>query len=578
MLLKSVRGFSSRASRLKEDIPTLQQFMNKRSPSSPMEDEEVLPPYLTSAHLDGGGDGVYMETYGCQMNVADTEVVRAVLKGANYAHATAVAEAEVVLLNTCAIRENAEAKIWNRLKQIRSEKRKAAADWRKRGLASRPSGPVVGLLGCMGERLKGKLLEEEKLVDIVCGPDAYRSLPRLIAQARAGEQALDVALSLDETYADVAPVRENSDGISAFVSIMRGCNNMCSYCIVPHTRGRERSRPALSIAAEVAQLVQDGFAEITLLGQNVNSYADGSRESGHVEEAPPLRDGFSPMVPPPKASLRFAGLLDGLAAAHPEVRFRFTSPHPKDFPDDLLEVIRDRPNACASLHIPAQSGSSQVLQSMRRGYSRDTYLALIDRVRELLPHASLSSDFISGFCGETEADHEATLSLMQAVRFDKAFMFAYSMREKTHAHRRLVDDVPEDVKSRRLQAVIETFTAGAKAANMEEIGRHHLVLVEGASKKPRPDGTVEWMGRTDTNKRVVLEHRPLRTVGGEGATASTAHGGAGDNPALPLPGTYVAVRVTEALSANTLRAEPLAMTSIRHFASAESRGHENCWQ
>jgi len=398
----------------------------------------------------------------------------------------------------------------------------------------------------MGERLKGKLLEEEALVDVVCGPDAYRALPRLLARAHAGQPALDVALSLDETYADVAPVREGSDGISAFVSIMRGCNNMCSYCIVPHTRGRERSRPAASIASEVAQLAADGYREVTLLGQNVNSYADSSDGTA---DAPPMREGFRPMVPPPKAGVRFAGLLEQLALAHPEMRFRFTSPHPKDFPDDLLYVIRDLPNACASLHIPAQSGSSKVLASMRRGYSRDAYLTLIDRVRELVPHVALSSDFISGFCGEDEDDHNLTLSLMEMVRFDRAFMFAYSMREKTHAHRRLEDDVPHDVKHRRLSEIIETFNAGARAANEAEVGRDHLVLIEGLSKK----SDQEWVGRTDTNKKVVLAREPVLDATAGGAPVDVA------------VGDYVAVRVTQALSANTLRAQPLARTSIAQF-------------
>lgn len=327
---------------------------------------------------------------------ADTEVVHSVLQGSGYVQASTFSEADVVLLNTCAIRENAESKIWTRLREIRAAKRRATEGWRQRGERAPPSGPVVGILGCMGERLKGKLLETDRLVDVVCGPDAYRSLPRLLAQAEGGQPSIDVALSLDETYADVAPVRAHTDGISAFVSIMRGCNNMCSYCIVPHTRGRERSRPMASIGVEVAQLVADGYREITLLGQNVNSYADGATPAGGGRERGDgtddddgyvLREGFTPMVPPPRARVRFAGLLDTLAAAHPEVRFRFTSPHPKDFPDELLEVIRDRPNACASLHIPAQSGSSSVLQAMRRGYTRETYLRLIDRVREVVPHA-----------------------------------------------------------------------------------------------------------------------------------------------------------------------------------------------
>ena len=356
-----------------------------------------------------------------------------------------------------------------------------------------------------------------------------------------------------------------------------------------------------SIAEEVAQLAADGFREVTLLGQNVNSYADGSVESGELAAPPPMREGFRPMVPPPKASIRFAGLLEQLAVAHPEMRFRFTSPHPKDFPDDLLGVIQALPNACASLHIPAQSGSSSVLESMRRGYTRETYLTLIERVRELLPHVAISSDFISGFCGETEEDHQQTLSLLRAVQFDKAFMFAYSMREKTHAHRRLSDDVPEEIKQRRLSEVIQAFNEGARAAMEAEVGRHHLVLLEGPAKKPRPDGAVEWVGRTDTDKRVVLEYLPLPNKGalpntahqqsldsldrasgaaeGEGAKAeesAKAEGGGGEL-LMPQAGDFVAVRVTEALSANTLRAQPLALSSIAQYAQAERAGHAGFW-
>ena len=551
----AARRFSSRADGVRNVTTTLRDFMPRKAASAADDAEmDSLPPYLLSEQLHGDGRSVYMETYGCQMNVADTEVVQAVLRGAGYVHATTAADADVVLLNTCAIRENAESKIWNRLKVIRAEKRKAADGWRQRGEASRPRGATVGILGCMGERLKGKLLEEDQLVDVVCGPDAYRALPRLLAQARTGQPALDVQLSLDETYADVAPVREGTDGISAFVSIMRGCNNMCSYCIVPHTRGRERSRPAASIAREVAELAASGFREVTLLGQNVNSYADASADG--PEAAPPTRDGFKPMVPPPKASMRFAGLLQQLSEAHPEMRFRFTSPHPKDFPDELLHVIAAQPNACAQLHIPAQSGSSKVLEAMRRGYTRETYLELIDRVREVVPGVALSSDFISGFCGETEEDHQQTLSLIERVQFDKAYMFAYSMREKTHAHRKLVDDVEESVKQRRLREVIETFTAGAKAANAAEVGRVHHVLVDGVSKKD-PD---ELMGRTDTNKRVVFARRGIWG------------GGSSPDRVVPTPGEYVLVRITESLSANTLRGTPTGRVSIAQVARAGPRG------
>ena len=401
----------------------------------------------------------------------------------------------------------------------------------------------------MGERLKSRLLETEQLVDVVCGPDAYRSLPRLVAEASTGQPSLDVRLSLEETYADIAPVRECSDGISAFVSIMRGCNNMCSYCIVPFTRGRERSRSASSIASEVADLAAAGFREVTLLGQNVNSYADSSTG----DDKPSLRDGFSSKVPPARGSLRFAQLMRQLARAHPEMRFRFTSPHPKDFPDELLQVIAEEPNACQSLHIPAQSGSTQVLQAMRRGYSRQTYDTLIQRVREVLPFASISTDMIAGFCGETEDDHQQTLSLMRDTRFDKAFMFAYSLREGTHAHRKLEDDVPADIKSRRLSEIISIYDAGARAANKEQVGKRHLVLVEGTSKKDAG----EWIGRTDTNRRVVFPRKPVPWSG-----QSSEHD--------VTPGSYVEVVVTESLSANTLRGRAECLSSIAKFSNKQT--------
>jgi len=504
-------------------------------------------PYLAAEAVSGSGRRVFIETYGCQMNVADTEVVRSLMQDAGYTRAEQLAEADVVLINTCAIRDGAEKKVWNRLREVNSViGRRTAAARRNPG-----SAPLVGLLGCMAERLKGRLLEQDQLVDVVCGPDAYRELPRLLSQATSGQAAIDVRLSLEETYADIAPVREAAGGVSAFVSIMRGCNNMCSYCIVPFTRGRERSRDPDSIASEVDQLVTSGVREVTLLGQNVNSYAFDTTQQGRRagEPPPPLRDGFSSKVPPPRGDLRFAGLIERLAIAHPEVRFRFTSPHPKDFPDDLLTTIRDHPNVCEALHLPAQSGSSAVLSAMKRDYTREAYLALIERVRELLPRASISSDFISGFCGETEEDHQQTLSLLRAVRYEKAYMFAYSMREKTHAHRNLVDDVPQATKQRRLQEVINTYNEGARRSNLEEVGRTHLVLVDGLSKKSE----AEWAGRTDSNKRVVFARRPVPASAAASAEVELR------------VGDYVAVRVTEGISANTLRAEPLARSSIAEF-------------
>jgi len=546
--LAMLRAASSGASAKLAGSGRLRDFMPKPAVRRSAVDSGVsseLPPYLTAAELHGEGKHYYIETYGCQMNVADTEVVSAVLSGAGYLPCDTPAEADVVLVNTCAIREGAEMRVWNRLRELRAELRK------------RRSASVVGVLGCMAERLKGKLLEDERLADVVCGPDAYRELPRLLHTATSGQAAIDVRLSLDETYADVAPVRAHRDSVSAFVSIMRGCNNMCSYCIVPFTRGRERSRDAESISREVAALAAMGVREVTLLGQNVNSYATDSGSSSAEEDEYRLREGFASKVPPAKGSLRFAGLLARLAEAHPEVRFRFTSPHPKDFPDDLLHVIAAQPNACESLHIPAQSGSSAVLESMRRGYDRGTYDELIGRVRELLPEAAVSSDFISGFCGETEENHLQTLSLLSEVKYEKAFMFAYSMREKTHAHRSLQDDVPGAIKQRRLREVIDTFTPLARERNDAELGNVHILLLEGTSKK----SDEEWQGRTDTGKKVMLPRRAVSEAIGRSSEVELK------------VGDYVAVRVTESISAHTLRAEPIAKTTIAQFADSRRAGH-----
>jgi len=511
-------------------------------------------PYVSPSLTQGSGRTFFLETYGCQMNVSDSEVVRAVLAESGFSPSVSLDAADVVLINTCAIREGAEQRVWNRLREVNAltgrklhmkSKRRSSSDAKR-------AAPMVGLLGCMAERLKGRLLEEERLVDIVCGPDAYRQLPRLLSQASSDQAAIDVRLSLEETYADVSPVRVADGGVSAFVSIMRGCNNMCSYCIVPFTRGRERSRPSASIAAEVSELADRGYKEVTLLGQNVNSYAVDADCDGESTLVPPLRDGFRSMVPPAKGRLRFADLIHSLALEHPEMRFRFTSPHPKDFPDKLLRVVKETPNICEALHIPAQSGSSAVLESMRRGYSREAYLELIAQVRQVLPKASISSDFISGFCGETEKDHQETLSLLRTVRFEKAYMFAYSLREKTHAHRQLADDVPEAVKQRRLREVIAAFNEGARASNDAEVGSYHLLLVDGESKK----SAAELVGRSDSNKRVVFGNQRVRSsLTNPDASEVALH--AGD---------FVAVHVTESLSANTLRAIPLARTSIAQFA------------
>ncbi|CAI5475837.1 unnamed protein product [Closterium sp. Yama58-4] len=380
------------------------------------------------------------------MNVNDLEVVLGILKSAgfNVARADRPEEARVILVNTCAIRENAEAKVWHRLNYFKH----------------------VAVLGCMAERLKEQLVAADKMVDVVCGPDAYRDLPRLLDEVDAGQPGVNTLLSLDETYADVSPVRLASNSVSAFVTIMRGCDNMCSYCIVPFTRGRERSRPIRSILGEIEELAGQGVKEIYLLGQNVNSYRDTS-EINTVDSVtatvspsspassslsqPHLTPGFSTIYKSKLGGIRFATLLDEASRNFPDIRFRFTSPHPKDFPEELLSLMAARGNVCKSLHLPAQSGSSSVLGRMRRGYSREAYLQLVDRVRSILPDVAISSDFI------TEEEHQETLSLMRAVQYDMAYMFAYSLRPRTHAHRRLEDDVPEEVKQQRLSELVSTF-------------------------------------------------------------------------------------------------------------------------
>lgn len=344
-------------------------------------------------------------------------------------------------------------------------------------------GPLqVAVLGCMAERLKTDLLERERYVDIVAGPDSYKDLPRLLAITKSGDQrAVNVLLSLEETYADIIPVRLNPDARTAFVSIMRGCDNMCSYCIVPFTRGKERSRPMASIIAECVQLShRDGIREITLLGQNVNSYRDLSTDADR-KQTYTLAPGFNTVYKPKLGGARFARLLEEVAGLLPQTRIRFTSPHPKDFPDEVLHVMRDHPNICRNLHMPAQSGSTAVLERMRRGYTREAYGQLVRRVRELLPGVTLSSDFICGFCGETDAEFAETIGLLEEVRYQVAYLFAYSMREKTTAHRRFVDDVAADVKNDRLRQMIETFRRVATEENARFVGAEQTILVEGVS-------------------------------------------------------------------------------------------------
>ncbi|NXG48510.1 CK5P1 protein, partial [Psilopogon haemacephalus] len=408
-------------------------------------------------------------------------------------------------------------------------------------------------VGCMAERLKEEILQKEKLVDIVAGPDAYRDLPRLLALAESGQQAANVLLSLDETYADVLPVQTTAGGTTAFVSIMRGCDNLCSYCIVPFTRGRERSRPLASILQEVRMLSEQGVKEVTLLGQNVNSYRDLSEVQFQAAAAPGLSRGFSSTCRVRAGGLRFAQLLEQVSRVDPELRIRFTSPHPKDFPDEasVLQLIRERHNICKQLHLPAQSGSSRVLEAMRRGYTREAYLELVQHVRDCIPGVCLSSDFIAGFCGETEEDHQQSLSLLREVRYNTGFLFAYSMRQKTKAFHRLQDDVPASVKQRRLQELITAFREEAARANQAMVGQEQVVLVEGPSKR----SASELCGRNDGNIKVIF---PAAQEEEEDAGSKALF--------RPQPGDYVLVKVTSA-SSQSLRGVLLGPATLSHSAA-----------
>jgi len=450
------------------DIQILDNDLKReRAEEKGIDPEELDRPKSGYQEIDGARS-VFIETYGCQMNVSDSEIVASVLRESGYGLTTEESEADVVLINTCAIRENAEQKVRKRLSMLRADKRDRGRDL------------TLGVLGCMAERLREKLLEQEQLVDLVVGPDAYRDLPRLLNEAdESGQAAVNVQLSKEETYADLAPVRYDSNGLSAFVTIMRGCDNMCSFCVVPFTRGRERSRPVSSILREVRQLVDEGYKEVTVLGQNVNSY--------HYTD----EDG---------TDVSFAELLDRISQVSPELRIRYSTSHPKDCSDDLLRVHRDRPNVCNYIHLPVQHGNTEVLDRMRRTYTREEYLELIDRARDICPDISFSTDIIAGFCGETEDQHRDTLTLMEKVRYDHAFMFKYSERPQTYAQRKYEDDVPEDVKQRRLEEIITLQRQHATESNEREIGKVHTVLIEGPSKK----SDEEFFGRTDTNKGVVF--------------------------------------------------------------------------
>ena len=437
---------------------------------------------------DNNSKKLYIETYGCQMNVADSEVVASVMKMAGYEPTDSLDEADAVFLNTCSVRENAEQKIIHRLEALNGQRRKGRKF-------------IVGVLGCMAERVKEGLLNEYG-ADLVAGPDSYLTLPDLIAQVEAGHKAINIELSTTETYRDVVPERVAGNRLSGFVSIMRGCNNFCHYCIVPYTRGRERSRDVESILTEVRDLEKRGYKEVTLLGQNVNSYACGE--------------------------VRFPELLRRVARAVPGMRVRFTTSHPKDMSDETLHVIAEEPNVCRHIHLPVQSGSNRILELMNRKYTREWYLERVAAIRRIIPDCGLSTDIFAGYCSETEEDHRQSLSLMRECGYDSAFMFKYSERPGTYASRHLPDDVSEEVKVRRLEELIALQNELSAAANERCVGRVYEVLVEGFSKRSRE----QLFGRTEQNKVVVFDRGSFR------------------------PGQYVRVRITSASSA-TLKGEPV---------------------
>lgn len=442
--------------------------------------------------LQGAGRKLFVETYGCQMNVGDTEIVVAIMQQEGYVYTDKIEEADVVLINTCSIRDNAEQRIWGRLREM--------AHLRRR----RP-GLLVGIIGCMAERLRERLLEGENPVDIVAGPDAYRDLPRLVREAGEGGRGVNVLLSREETYAEIAPVRLDRNGVSSYIAIMRGCNNYCSYCVVPYTRGVERSRDPQTILSEALSLFENGYREVTLLGQNVNSYRYGAVD--------------------------FPELMRLVSEISPLLRVRFATSHPKDMSDRLLEVMASKPNICRCIHLPAQSGSSRMLEKMNRKYTREWYLDRIAAIRRYMPDCAITTDLIAGFCSETDEDHRQTLSLMREVGYEFAYMFKYSERPDTFAQRHMPDDVPDSVKTARLNEIIALQNTLSAESNARDVGKEFEILVEGTSKR----NDRQLFGRTSQNKVVVFDRGECRI------------------------GDYVRVRVTASSSA-TLQGELVERT------------------
>jgi tRNA-2-methylthio-N6-dimethylallyladenosine synthase len=475
---------------LYDDNPTLvgiQKEINECKQGEVYVDERPVRSALSSKHF-------YIESYGCQMNFSDSEIVASILSEVGYGATRNLEEADLILINTCSIREKAEETVRKRLRVFDKVK-------------MQHPGTMVGVLGCMAERLKKKFLEEEKLVDLVVGPDAYRDLPKLVAGAEDGEKGVNVFLSREETYADISPLRLDGNGVTAFISIMRGCDNMCSFCVVPFTRGRERSRDAFSIVAEATELFERGYREVTLLGQNVDSYKWKNPETGHI--------------------VNFAELLERTALVHPDLRIRFSTSHPKDITDEVLHTMAKYDNICKYIHLPVQSGNSRVLERMNRTYDREWYMQRVESIYRIMPDCAISSDIITGFCSENEAEHEDTLSMMAFARYSMSYMFAYSERPGTPAAKKFKDDVPEEVKKRRLNEVIRLQNQISYQHNIADIGKTFRVLIEGNSKR----SDQEFKGRNSQNKMMVFPK--VENL---------------------QPGDYVHVRVTDATSA-TLRGE-----------------------
>ena len=470
-------------------------------------DEERQGEALILANTKSDGKKLYIESYGCQMNFADSEIVASILAETGFETTGDYHQADVIFINTCSIRENAETRVRNRLSQFGVEKR-------------RNPKLIVGVLGCMAERLKAKFLEEEKLVDVVVGPDAYRDLPGLISQVEEGHKAVNVILSREETYADISPVRLNSNGITAFVTIMRGCDNMCSFCVVPFTRGRERSRDPFSIVEECKQLFENGYREVTLLGQNVDSYLWNQPKAEKVK-IDDLADEMNTLTGdallealvnkgdlPEKlvkkdeeiGSVNFAQLLEMVAAIHPDLRVRFSTSHPKDITDEVLYTIAKNDNICNYIHLPVQSGNSRILALMNRTYTREWYMNRIDAIRRIIPGCAISADIIAGFCTETEEEHQDTLSIMDYAKYNFAYTFSYSERPGTLAARKYTDDIPEDVKARRLAEIFKKQQEDSLACLEEFVGQTVRILIEGFSKK----SDKEFRGRNDQNAMAVF--------------------------------------------------------------------------